>query len=885
MKLLSSVRALLGFVFYRSRIEGEMEEELRSHLQIRADDLERQGLSRSEAGRRARVEFGGYERYKEECRDALGSRLLGEVIADARYGLRQFRRSPGFTAVAIITLALGIGANTAIFSAVNRILIRPLPFADSSQLVLLWQRVPHFGTNAFTTPDFLTWQKQTVISIAATTVEGFNVGAGSRPEHVPGSPVSGNFFSLLGVNPMLGRTFLADEDQPNGRRVVILSYGLWQRDFGSNPDVVGKTLLLNGEPFGVIGIMPRTFRNDIQPDAELWIPLESDPNFTATRQNRGVHWLLVIGRLKPGVNLSQVRGAIVTVGENLGKAYPQTDAHLGVDLFPLVDYVVGSIRPTLLILFAAVGFVLLIACANIANMLLARATARARELAVRIALGAGRARLFRQLLTESVLVAFLGGVLGLFIAYWSLDLLRALNPGNIPYLSEIGIDPKVLGFTLALCMGTGILFGVVPAYHASRTDLYKILMEGRLSSSSGSGQRHFRHLLVVSEVALALMLLVGAGLMFRSFRSLQETPLGFNPHQLLTMQITFDQPGHSEQETVSFYEQVLDRVKSLPGVESAAIARDLPLVGANPSSPFNLASHPEESPEQRPIARYRAISSGYFHTLGIPLLKGRDFTDHDNQRSTGVVIINQAMAREFWPQQNPIGEQIEPAVGASGWCTIIGIVGNDRKGGAEFPIYPTMYYPYLQVPAKDIRLIEGSMRMPIRSPLSPKALLAVVKQEVAAVNKETPIYDVRTMDEIVSDSMSGPELDTFLLGAFGLLALLMAVAGIYAVMSYSVAQRTHEIGIRVALGAKKSDVLQLVVGQGMTLALIGAGLGIVGALALTRFMSSLLYGVNPTDAATFAAAALILTGVAILACYIPARRATKVDPMVALRYE
>ncbi len=810
---------------------------------------------------------------------------MNTLLQDLKYGLRMLAKNPGFTAVAVLTLALGIGANTAIFSVVDGILLRPLPFDDSNQLVTLWQRVPHFGTNAFTTPDFLAWQKQTLISIAATAGESFNVGAGSRPEHIAGALVSGNFFTLLGVKPIVGRTFLPDEDQPNSRRAAILSYGLWQRDFGGDRGVVGKTFLLNGEPFTAIGVLPRNFQDDLQLGAEVWTPLSSDPNFTTTRQSRGVHWLLVVGRLRAGMNLKLARAAIATIAENLGKAYPQTDARLGADLIPLADYIVGSIRPALLILFAAVGFVLLIACANIANMLLARATARARELAVRIALGAGRARLFRQLLTESILVASLGGVLGLIFAYWGLDLLRWLNPSNIPNLSEIGIDFKVLGFTLALSTGTGIFFGAAPAYHASRMGLSETLKEGRLASSSGFGQRQLRKLLVVSEVALALMLLVGAGLMFRSLRSLQEVPLGFNPHQLLTMQITFGQPRHSAEETVAFYEQVLGRVKSIPGVESAAIARDLPLVGANPSSPFNIAGHPVASPERRPIARYRAISSGYFHTLGIPLLNGRDFTNQDNQGSFGVVIINQAMASEFWPQRNPIGEQIEPAIGANGWCTIVGIVGNDRKGGAEFPIYPTMYYPYLQVPARDIRLIEGSMMLALRSQLPLKALLSPVEQEVAAVNKETPVHDVQTMDEIVSASMLGPESGTVLFGIFGLLALSMALGGIYAVVSYSVSQRTREIGIRMALGAKKIDVLQLVLGQGMTPVLMGVGIGIVGALGLTRFMSSLLYGIKPTDAITFVAASLMLSGVAILASYIPAHRATKVDPMVALRYE
>jgi putative ABC transport system permease protein len=810
---------------------------------------------------------------------------MSTLLQDLRFGLRMLAKNPGFTAVAVLTLALGIGANTAMFSIVNGVLIRPLPYEDSSHLVVLWQRVPHFGTNAFTAPDFLAWRNQTFMSIAATTEEGFSLGVGTRVEHVAAAPVSGNFFTLLGVRPGVGRTFLPEEDMPNGPRVVVLSYGLWQRDFGGDTSVMGRTLLLNGEIYRVIGVMPADFRSELQPDAELWIPLESDPTFAATRTSRAVHWLLVVGRLHSDLSLNQARAAMGTIAESLGRTYPDTDARLGVDLQPFADFVAGSVRPALLILFAAVGFVLLIACGNVANMLTARATARAHELAVRIAVGAGRARLFRQLLTESLFLGLLGGVLGLFFAYWGLHLVRVLSPDNIPRLNTIGIDPSVLLFTLGLCLGTGTFFAVVPAFHASRTDLNATLKEGRLSASSAPGQKKFRRVLVALEVALAQVLVVGSGLMLRSLYTLQGAPLGFNPHHLLAMQITFDQSVHSPGETVSFYEQVLDRVKVLPGVESAAIARDLPLVGANPSSPFNMASHPVSRSEQWPIARYRAISSGYFHTLDIPLLGGRDFTDHDNRGSPGVVIINQKMARQFWPHENPLGQQIEPARGASGWCTIVGIVGDDRKGGAEFPICPTMYYPYLQVPAQDIRLIEGSMRVVIRSRLAPKALFDEVKQAVGAVNSETPIYDTRTMDEIVAASMLGREFNTVLMGIFGLLALAMALAGIYAVVSYSVSRQAHDFGIRMALGAGKGDILKLVVGQGMRLALMGTAVGLAGALGLTRFMANLLYGVKPTDTVSFAAASAVVAGVAILACYVPARRAAKVDPLVALRYE
>jgi putative ABC transport system permease protein len=593
----------------------------------------------------------------------------------------------------------------------------------------------------------------------------------------------------------------------------------------------------------------------------------------------------VTGRLKPGMTLSRARAALTAIAATLGKEYPRTDARLGVDVTPLADYIVGPIRPALLMLFVAVGLVLLIACVNVANLLLARATTRGKEMAVRIAVGAGRTRLMRQVLTESVLLAALGGAIGLIFAFWSLDALRRLNPGNIPHLTQISIDMGVLLFAAALCVLTGVLFGAAPAVQASKADLNETLKQASRTSDSGSGRKELRHVLVVTETALSVILLVGSGLMVRSFRALEAAPLGFNPHRLLVMQLTFNQPSRPALETPRFYEQVLERARSLPGVESAAIARDLPLVGANPSSPFSIAGRPAASPEQRPIARYRAISPGYFRTMDIPVLKGRGLTDEDNRRAPKVVVINQEMARQFWPHGNPIGAQIEPAFGAGGWCTIVGIVGDVRKGGPEFPIYPTMYYPYFQVPVAYIPLIEDSMRLVIRSSLPASALMGPVRREVAAVNEGTPVYNVQTMDEIVSASMSTSRFDMALFGIFGLLALLMAVAGIYAVISYSVAQRTHEVGIRMALGARRKDVLELVIGQGFKLTLIGVVIGIAGALGVTRLLASLLYGIKPTDPPTFVAVSLVLTAVALLASYIPARRASRVDPMAALRVE
>jgi putative ABC transport system permease protein len=870
--------------FRRELTEKHLDAELRFHLEHRIADLVAGGMALEEAHRKARLEFGGLDQVKEECRDVGGSHIIETFVQDIRYGLRQLRRNPGFTAVAVLTLALGIGANAAIFSVVNAVLLRPLPFERPSQLVVLWQTVPHFGTNIFTTPDFLAWRSQSFMTIAGISSEDFNVGTGDRADHVSGGPVSANFFAILRAKPALGRAFLPKEDQPDAGRVVILSYGLWQRDFGGDRDIIGKSADLNGLLFTVVGVMPKGFKDPVLTDQQLWVPLESDPTFSSFRQSESVHWLFVIGRLRAGVNPAQASAAMKTISASLGKEYPQTDARLGLSVTSLDDFVVGDIRPALLIMLAAVGFVLLIACANVANLFLARGMTRANEIALRRALGAGRARVFRQLLTESVLISLLGGAAGVILSFAGLRLLQTLNPGDIPRASGITLDGRVLLFTLGVSLLTGIIFGILPAFQASKSDINKTLKEGGRAARTGLSARRLHGLVMVSEVALAVVLLVGAGLMVRSFRDLLQAKLGFDPRHILTMQMTFNQQAASPQETPLFYEQVLERVRTLPGVESAALARDLPLAGANPSLPFSIAGRSVPASGSKPIARYRAISSGYFRTMGILLVEGRDFTDQDARGAPCVAIINQAMVRRYWPGRNPIGTEIKPDRGAPGWCTIVGVAGDVRKGGPEFPVYPTMHFSYLQVPDADIPSVEGSMRLAVRSQ-SPLSLVATIRKQVGAINSGVPIYSVRTMSDIVSESLARPRFNMVLLAIFAIVSLMMAGAGIYGVLSYSVAQRTHEIGIRLAIGAQKQDVLKLVVGQGFRFTLIGLGIGIVGAFLLTSFLSSLLYGVKPTDPLTFIAVSLILIAVALLACYIPARRATRVDPMVALRYE
>jgi putative ABC transport system permease protein len=798
-------------------------------------------------------------------------------------------KNPGFTAVAVLTLALGIGANTAIFSVVNAVLLRPLPYQEAGRLVVVWEQNPERGwyQNIVSTANFVDWRKQNHVFAAMAAGDPqkvFNLTGMGNPEEVWGEQVTTNLFELLGVRPLKGRDFLPEEDKPGGPRVAVLSHGLWQRRYGGDPTLVGKQISLNNESYTVVGVMPRSFyfppfwRELIKVD--LWVA-----GLDLSEPARTDHCCLAVARLKRGVGLAQAQAEMDTIAGRIQQQYPE-DKGWGVGLVDLGEQVVGDTRPALLVLLGAVAFVLLIACANVANLMLARAAARQKETAIRTALGAGRARLIRQFLTESLLLAILGGGLGLLLAAWGVEILVALSPkgalglGGVAGLENVAISGRVLAFTLSVALATGIAFGLVPALAASKPDLNQTLKEGGRSSSEGLRRHRLRSALVTSEFALALVLLVGAGLMIKTLVLLGRVDLGFNPQNVLTMRVSLLGPKYQDPRVqVEFFTQVLERVKALPGVRWASVSRGLPVEGWNGMS-FVTEDHPSPPPNEEPDANYLVIGPDYFRVMGIPLREGRFFINQDTHDSPRVVIVNEHLARKQWPGQNPIGKRLKMEGSNRPWLTVVGVVGNVRT---QWP-YPDplseLYVSYTQYP-----WLLSPRHLIIRTVSSPAGVTAAIRREVAALDKDQPVSDVRTLDQFVGEAVAQQRFSMVLLGAFAGLALVLAAVGIYGVISYAVTQRTHEIGIRMALGAERRDVLRLVVGQGVALTLGGVGIGLTGALALTRFMSSLLYGVRPSDPVTFAVVSVVLTGVALLASYIPARRATKVDPMVALRYE
>jgi len=807
-------------------------------------------------------------------------------LKDLRYGIRTLIKSPGFTAVAVLALALGIGANTAIFSVVDAVLLRPLPYKNPDRLVLIWHAYPtiNLPQASICPPCYLEYRDLTSSfeQVATTTGWNANLTGIGEPERLQGSKVSFNYFSTLGAEPAEGRTFLAEEDQPGKNFVVVLSHGLWVRRFGSDPNMIGTTLTLDGQSYTVAGIMPSEF---VVPQAvDLWTPIAFTPDQLAADKH-GNEFLTVVARMKPGITIGQAQAEMDTLAEQLRAQF--YGPNWGISLVSLREQLVGDIRPALWILLGTVGCVLLIACANVANLLLARASSRTREIAIRTALGANRRRIVQQLLTESVLLALLGGVLGLGIAYLGLRLIVLGVPQNISNLivgwKLIGLNSQVLGFTLLVSVLTGIIFGLVPAFHASRPDLNESLKEGGRAGSEGGRRNFVRSALVVFEVATALVLLVAAGLLIRSFGRLQEVNPGFNPQNVLSMQLTLPRSKYAENNQMSaFYEQALERIKTLPGIQSAAFGTNLPMSGNNSSASFSVEGLQVGPNESSPHGDPHMVSADYFRTMEIPLLSGRYFSEQDSKDSLPVTIVDETLAKRYWPDQDPIGKRIAAFFDGKpnqlNWRTIVGVVKNVKRYGLDGKIKEQYYFPQSQSPQRNMYLLA-------RSTGDPSSLVGSLRDAIHEVDKDQPIYRVMTMEQVVSNSVAQKRFSMVLLLIFAGVALLLAAVGIYGVMSYSVTQRTHELGIRMALGAQSGDVLKMVVRQGMGITLIGVGIGLAGAFAATKVMSSLLFGVGTHDPITFVAIPLILAGVALVACFIPALRATRVDPMIALRYE
>jgi putative ABC transport system permease protein len=881
--MLSGLRVLVSRIrgaIFRRHLDHDFRKEIEVHLAMLTEENIGRGMAPREANRSARVRLGGLTQLREGHRELNGLPLIETFLQDICYALRMLRKNPVFAGAAVMTLALGIGGNSAIFTVINAVLLRPLPFQNPERLVKLWESNPQqeMDRAAVSPANFVDWraQSRTLEHIAAFRYWGFILAGGGEPERTIGARVSADLFPLLGVKAILGRTFLPGEERFGSSPVVLVREGLWRRRFGADPNIIGRSLNLNGVAFTVIGILPSELK---LPDAEVCVPLAFEP-FAMTQ--RGSRALTVLAGLKPGVTLIQARAETHTIARRLQRQYPEANAGWDIAIFPLHEEMVAHIRLALLVLGGAVAFVLLIACANVANLLLARAASREQEIGIRIALGASRSRLIRQLLTESTVIALLGGALGLLLARQGTNLLVTLSASALPHTGPIEIDRWVLGFTMLLSLVTGLGFGSVPAWHASRLDFNQSVRKVRGGALGSARLSPIRNAVVACEVALALIVLIGAGLLVRSFVGLLAAEPGFHSEDVWTMTISLPESKYAEgRHKASFFQRLLERVNILPGVASAGLVSHLPLAGRNLTTDFTVEdrSHPRSG--QSPLAEYVSVSPDYFQVMRIPFLEGRPFTDLDVVGTPPVVVINEVMARRFWPDQNPIGRRLTlgSTIGADqAPRTVVGVVGNVRSAGLESDPGPAMYVPNLQNPWPTMSVV-------IRAAGDPLHLVTAVRKEVLALDPDQPVFNVRSLDDILGASLAARRFEMLLLGIFAALALMMAAIGVYAVMAEVVMQRMHEIGIRMALGARPRDVLKLVVGRGIRVTMTGIAIGLAGALALTRWMSSLLFGVSPTDPVTFAIVSLVLTGVALLACYIPARRASRLDPIVAVRRE
>ena len=806
---------------------------------------------------------------------------------EIRFALRQLRKSPAFTFIAILTLALGIGANTAIFSVVNAVILRPLPYKAPDQLVWIWETSPKndIEFEPLSYPNFTDFreQAQSFAAVGAfTNASPILAGADGEPERVTGAAVVGDFFTVLGIEPVLGRKFAAHENEDGKNRVTILSHAFWQRRFGADPNLVGQQIQLNGNQYTVVGVMPPSFQDPVaaaKRPVELWMPLAISEGMRNARRG---DFLQVIARLKPGVGIDQARAELKGIAARLEQQYPDTNTNWSTIVDPLHHTLTGNVRPALMILLGAVAFLLLIACANVANLLLARASARQREIAVRSALGASRARIIRQLLTENMLLSLAGGVAGLLFAWWGTRALLALSPGNIPRLSSVGIDPQVLVFTLLISLVTGLLFGLAPALIVSKLNLNETLKEGGRSSAEGAGGRRLRNGLAIAEIALSLILLVGAGLLIRSFLRLQDVNPGFNPSNLLAAELSLPTAKYAENpQVVNFYDQLLARIAEQPGVRSTALTTSLPLAGGGDFLAFAIEGRPVARADRVPDAEARVVSTDYFRAMEIPLRRGRVLTEQDTPDAPDAAVINEALARKYFAEEDPIGKRItfdDPQTADVEWFNIVGVVGDVRQSTLQAEPYPQIYSSYRQTPRRALTIV-------LRTAGEPTSMANTLRQQVWSLDRQQPLHNVRTVEQVLAQSIARPRFNTLLITILAGVALLLAAVGIYGVISYSVTQRTHEIGVRMALGASAGNVLRLVIGQGMLLAGIGLAVGVVGAFAVTRIMGTLLYGVSANDPLTYIALVGLLGLIALIASYIPARRAMRVDPVVALRNE
>jgi predicted permease len=892
MNFLQIIQSRLGALFGKRKLDAEMDQEMRSHIEMRTHENIAAGMNRDEARLAALRGFGWTESIKETCREQRGVSWIEDFGQDMRYGARMLLKYPAFTAIAVLTLALGVGANTAIFSVVNAVLLRPLPYPDSGQLVWLCERGPDWSGGSISYPNFVDWRNQQSVfeKFGVYNGDNFTLTGTGEPVRLEGAVVSADVFAALRMQPEIGRAFREDEDKPGAPPVAVISHALWRNRFGGDAGILNKTIDLNGKPYTLLGVMPAGF--DFPNKVDVWVPLGP---YAPSLQKRDYHpGLFGLARLKSGVALEKARAELEAIAVRLEQQYPESNKTRSVQIEGLLDNKVGNVRRALWILLGAVSFVLVIACANVANLLLARAAAREKEMSLRAALGAGQWRITRQLLTESGLLALLGTVAGLLFAKGVLRVVAVLAGDSIPRASEISLDPRVLLFSGLVAVVTGILFGLAPAWHAHRANLQGTLKE--TDRGSTSGRAGLRQGLVIAEVALTFVLLVSAGLLLLSFHRLLQVNPGFAVDRVLTFHINFpDDKYQTAEQQILFYHALLEKVRPLPGVQATSIVSKPPLDDNGWNMLFLIEGRPEPPPYLQPSLQVHIVAPDYFRVMGIPLLQGRDFTEQDNREhlrgtassndwGTGLnsIIIDEEFAKRYWPNQNPLGQRVRLPWGEhekQPVMTIVGVVGrikenrlNEQGGMVQ------AYFPIFQQPV-------GNMAVVVKTATEPAAMLATMREQVSQLDPTLPIFDIYTMKEMRDRNVAPDRLNLGLLGGFAILALVLAIIGLYGLLSFTITQRQREIGVRMALGAQRFDVLNLVVGQGMRLVLIGAFIGLLGSFALTRVLTSVLFNVKPTDPLTLVTVTFSLCVVALLACYIPARRAMKIDPMVALRNE